>query len=158
MKQKYRLSQDCWEKLGHLDIFPLQCTKTDGSTGDGTTQGTCANSIHKCQADGTCAFCATSSSLPHTGCTELNPVCNGGTECTCNPSSSTTCNSVTSSICDGASNVSPYSGGTCKCGLVANFGSGVICSSPTPKCSGTGVSATCGVRLYKNLQGSYNSF
>ena len=104
--------------------------KDDGIKGDGTTKGTCYNSNDKCQADGTCSVCASRTELPHTGCEELNPICNGGSTCVCNPGSpEVICDPSTSSLCSGANKDSPYAGGTCKCGLMASGGTDNVCTS-----------------------------
>ena len=54
-----------------------QCKKVDGSTGDGTTKGTCSGADDKCHADGTCSVCAVLNTFPHSGCSEPNPLCSG---------------------------------------------------------------------------------
>ena len=44
----------------------IQCKKSDGNAGDGTTQGTCAS--NKCHSDGQCAVCLSSG---NSGCTGM---------------------------------------------------------------------------------------
>ena len=134
---------------------------TDLRPGNGTEPGSCTNNEHFCRSDGTCGTCAVKSTLPHSGCTELNPVCKQDTsECTCDPTTSSSsdlhyrCTSETASMCDDPGHAGgdpPYKGGTCKCGISDNFGDGTgsMCdtSSRIPKCvnSITATKATCQV-------------
>ena len=118
----------------HANHFLLQCKKDCGKAGDGTTKGTCTGDTEKCHADGTCSVCAAIGTFPHSGCSEPNPLCSGGS---CKCTSAVTCDSGTASVCDG---VSLADDGLCKCGST-----GKMCSGTHPKCSGSGTSATCHV-------------
>ena len=133
---------------------------TDFKPGNGTQRGSCTNGEHFCRSDGTCGTCAIISTLPHSGCNELNPVCKEDTsECTCDPTFSSSdppyrCTSDTASMCVDPGNAGgdpAYKGGTCKCGISDNFGDGTgsMCdtSSWIPKCVilMTATTATCQV-------------
>ena len=78
------------------------CSKTAGTfeAGDGTTQGTCLSSDHKCQSTGDCAECVKDSQ-----CYGLSDRCISG-RCVCGTNSAV-CNPSKSSAC---------TDGVCKCG------------------------------------------
>ena len=71
----------------------MSCTKSDGSVGDSSTQGTC-NANEFCNADGSCSACSSvagglgTKASPHAGCTvaargnDVKPNCVSGT-CYC---------------------------------------------------------------------------
>ena len=130
----------------------LQCN-VDGSQGDGKERGTC-DWGNVCNSDGSCSVCSETSSLPHGGCSRLNPVCKGGTECVCDQNSPLSCDAKIHSLCDGFSSVSPFDGGSCLCGTAAT-GSNTACTdSKIPNCKvgtfetptdASSVSATCRV-------------
>ena len=69
--------------------------------GDGTTQGSCTSSLHKCQSDGKCVECINDSE-----CTGLSNKCANGA-CVCGGLSGP-CNSTRSNICN--------FNGECMCG------------------------------------------
>ena len=87
----------------------------------------------KCHVDGSCSFCSSTAgglagtdTVPHSGCTALNPECNaGGTACQCDQ---VVCDKETSTVC---------SAKVCKCG-----GSNA-CSGMMPKCDTSSKPATC---------------
>ena len=136
----------------------FKCYKCNfnGAQGDGTTQGTCESGL-LCNADGSCTMCVVTNSFPHSGCTALNPICNGGTSCLCDPSSSLSCSSDNHSTCDGYATVSPFSGGSCICGTTAGMGTNSACTGELPSCKAANfaavtdaTSATCQVQTQKS--------
>ena len=101
-------------------------------------------------------MCAVTNSIPHNGCTTLNPICNGGTSCVCDPSSSLSCSSDNHSTCNGYATMSPFSGGSCICGTTAGMGTNSACTGNLPSCKATNfgaitdaTSATCQVKAKK---------
>ena len=112
----------------------------NGAQGDGTAQGTC-DSGFVCNDDGSCTMCAVTNSFPHSGCTTLNPICNGGTSCVCDPTSSVSCSSDNHSICDGYATMSPFSGGSCICGTTAGMGTNSACTGELPSCKAANFAA-----------------
>ena len=114
-------------------FFLNKCTKTGGGRGDGSTPGTCGAGY--CNSDGTCTTtCGFISSIPHSGCSDVNPICDSGTSCKCDTSADTTCESNIHSICDGYSSTTPFTGGSCKCGTSAGSGSNKECSGALGAC------------------------
>ena len=118
-------------------------------------QGTCESGFF-CNNDGSCAMCAVTNSIPHSGCTTLNPICNGGTSCVCDPSSSLSCSSDNHSTCNGYATMSPFSGGSCICGTTAGMGTNSACTGNLPSCKAANfgaitdaTSATCQVKAKK---------
>ena len=101
------------------------CSKTVGTfdAGDGTTQGTCLSSDHKCQSTGECAECVKDSQ-----CYGLSDRCISG-RCVCG-SNGAICNPTKSSQC---------TSGVCKCGTnsecasAESFETLATCSSTNPK-------------------------
>ena len=94
--------------------------------------------------------------FPHSGCTTLNPICNGGTSCVCDPNASLTCSSDIHSTCDGFATTSPFLGGSCICGTNAGGGTSSACIGELPSCKATNfagitdstyTSATCQVKI-----------
>ena len=112
-----------------------------------------------CNDDGSCSICAPvgiTDPFPHSGCTALNPICNGGTSCVCDPNTSLTCSSDVHSTCDGFATTSPFYGGSCICGTNAGGGTGSACIGDLPSCKATNfagitdatfTSATCQVKI-----------
>ena len=130
----------------------------DGAQGNGKTQGTC-DSGYVCNDDGSCSICAPvgiTDPFPHSGCTTLNPICNGGTSCVCDPNPSLTCSPDVHSTCDGFAITSPFYGGSCICGTNAGGGTSSACIGELPSCKATNfagitdatfTSATCQVKI-----------
>ena len=134
-----------WLRTNYNYLFSCwlhQCITDGGSQGDGMTKGSCYEHDEKCHADGTCSVCAVLGMFPHSGCSEPNPLCSGGS---CKCTSTAICESSTASVCE---NVDIANNGVCKCGLTGNSGSGAICSGTAPKCNGAGNSATCQVGFW----------
>ena len=137
----------------------VQCT-VQGVAGDGTQQGTCASG-NVCNLDGKCSLCSATNSIPHGGCSKLNPICNGGTECVCDKALSTICTADIHSVCDGYAIADPFGGGSCLCGTTSGSGSNSVCSGNTPICKyvnfatptdSTSTSATCQVNTHCCIQ------
>ena len=77
------------------------CSKTRGEfvEGDGTTQGSCSSTLHKCQSDGKCVECISDSQ-----CTVVADKCVGNI-CSCGDNGP--CNATRSNLC---------TSGVCMCG------------------------------------------
>ena len=144
--------------LHRIHLFQYYKCAVDGAQGNGKTQGTC-DSGYVCKDDGSCSLCAPvgmTDPFPHSGCTILNPICNGGTSCVCDPNASLTCSSDVHSTCDGFATTSPFYGGSCICGTNAGGGTSSACIGEQPSCKATNfagitdatfTSATCQVKI-----------